>query len=321
MVCWIFGRGCGGSQEARENEKLREYTSTANKLITRSAAVGAQFNNLRENVQEQSRDDVEQKMVQMVATAREIAKDSESVEVPEKALEYHPLLELVFNIRVSGLDKYRAAILDVLDEKNIEQAADTMSSGLLELVVSDATLQSYRGGMESELSKSKISFEKVADSVYMPNAEEAIGSVVLEYINELSGEETTGDELHGVAVVGLATSPARVDRTESGISILPYSDSFTVKVTVQNQGNQTEDDIPVAATLSAGDGGNDQKKTQKITRLKAGESATLVFEGLKPATGEDAGNLLNVKAGPVRNERNTDNNVMELEFIMSAETG
>ena len=64
-----------------------------------------------------------------------------------------------------------------------------------------------------------------------------------------------------------------------------------------------------------------QKKTQKITRLKAGETATLVFEDLVPATGSEKENIMKVTAGPVPGEKKTDNNVMELDFIMRAETG
>ena len=90
---------------------------------------------------------------------------------------------------------------------------------------------------------------------------------------------------------------------------------------MQNQGNQEEDNVPVVATLTPDTGGNAQKKTQKITRLKAGETATLVFEDLVPATGTDKTNALKVVAGPVAGEKKIDNNTMELSFIMRSDTG
>jgi hypothetical protein len=104
------------------------------------------------------------------------------------------------------------------------------------------------------------------------------------------------------------------------VSILPYSKTFTVKVSVQNQGNQEEDDVPVVATLDQDPPTTQQKKTQKITRLKPGETATLVFEDIVPGTGSNIVNALKVTAGPVPGEKKTDNNTMELHFIMRSDT-
>lgn len=320
VFCWILGRGCGGNREARENEKLREYTGSVNKLITRSAAIGTQFENLRNGVQDLSRDDVSRKLTQMVETSREISKDCGKVETPEAAAALQPILQLTLDMRSAGLDKYRSALLDVLDKKDTEAATAMMSQGMLDLVVSDAALQRYRAALDTKLKQAKMGFEKVADSVYIPKTDDALTAGVREYISALGGEET-GNELHGVAVVGLSTSPARVDSTESGLAVLPFSKTFTVKVSVQNQGNQTEDDVPVTVALTPDNGSEPEKKTQKITRIKAGETATLVFEGFSPAPGSDVVNRLTVKAGPVNNEKKVDNNEMSLSFIMRAEAG
>jgi hypothetical protein len=320
IICWIFGRGCGGNQEAKENEKLRAYTAAADKIISQSKVVGDQFEALRTNIKGFARADVATKLQQMVDSCKQIAHDSTLVQVPSKAQGLQPILQMTMDIRVGGVDAYRAAILDVLDKKNSDAAATTMSGGLLDLVVSDRAMQRFRGGLEDKLQQAKFGFEKVGDSIYMPRADEALAAGVREYINTISGTES-GNALHGVAVIGLSTAPASVDKTSSGIAILPYSKTFTVKVSVQNQGNQEEDNVPVVVTLDQDPAGTQQKKTQKITRLKAGETATLVFEDLVPATGSEKENIMKVTAGPVPGEKKTDNNVMELDFIMRAETG
>lgn len=318
-VCWIFGRGCGGNQEAKENEKLREYTAVANKLITRSATVGSEFNALKEEVKGMARDDVDGKLQQMISSCKKIAEDSKLVKTPGKATTLQPLLQLSFDLRVGGIEQYRTAILDVIDQKDTAAATEVMSGGLLDLVVSDRSMQRFRDGLKEKLTAAKFGFEKVADSVYMAKVDDALSAGVSEYISELSGTET-GDSLHGVAVVGLSTAPARVDTTESGVSILPYSKSFTVKVAVQNQGNQQEDDVPVVVTLDQDPETSQVKKTQKIARLKAGETATLVFEDIKHGIGSDIENTLKVVAGPVKGERMVDNNTMEMRFIMRSDT-
>ncbi len=320
VFCWIFGRGCGGNQEAKANELLREYSDQANKLISRSATVGAQFNTLKDDVKAVTRDDAARKLQSMIDSCKQIAHDSTLIKVPDKAAPLQPLLQLTFDLRAEGVDKYRAALLDVLDKKNSSTTISTMSQGLLNLVISDSSLQRYHGSLQDKLNAAKFGFVKVADSVYMPKTDEALEAGVSTYINGISGADT-GNALHGVAVVGLSTAPARVDTTSSGVSILPYSQTFTVKVSVQNQGNQEEDNVPVVATLTPDTGGNQQKKTQKITRLKAGETATMVFEDLVPATGTDKTNSLKVTAGPVPNEKKVDNNTQDLTFIMRSDTG
>ena len=318
VFCWVFGKGCGGNQQAKENEELREYTTAANKLITRSAAVGTQFDALRNGIEEVSRDDVSRKLTQMVEDCKGTAKEAKEMKVSGKATGLQPLLELTFDLRTAGVDKYRASILDVLENKDTEKAVAMMGEGLMDLVVGDESLQRFRDSLEAKLKAANLSFEKVAESAYVPNMDEACTAAVVSYIQRLSGSET-GDKVHGVAIAGVTTSPARADRTESGVSILPLSTTFTVKVTVENQGNQVEEDIPVVITLEIDPEGTPQKETQKITRLKAGETAALVFEDLKPATGSDKVNILKIKAGPVKDEKKIDNNETELRFIMRSE--
>lgn len=320
IFCWIVGRGCGGNMEAKENEKLREYTASANKLINKSAAAGQQFQSVKAEVKNLARDDVANRLQQITDSCKDIARSCSQIKAPEKAKGLQPLLQLTMDLRASGLDQYKTALLDVLDDKAVDQAQAVMANGLMDLVVSDRSMQRFRGGLEEKLKAAKFGFEKVSDSVYLPKTDEALASGVNEYIAALTGEEA-GDALHGVAVVGLSTTPARVDKTESGVSILPYSKTFSVKVTVQNQGNQEEDNVPVVVTMTLDPEGTQQKKTQKIVRLKAGETQTLVFEDLLPATGSEKQNMLRVTAGPVNHEQKTDNNTMELNFIMRPETG
>jgi hypothetical protein len=319
IFCWIFGRGCGGNQEAKENELLRSYSVTANKLIGKSAAVGAQFTALRNGIKDLARNDVNTKLQQMVDSCKAIAKESSMAKVPTKAQTLQPLLQLSLDLRAGGVDQYKTAILDVLDKKNTDTATQTMSGGLLDLVVSDRSLERFRGGLQDKLKAAKFGFDNVTDSVYLANVDQALTAGVREYIDGISGTDS-GNALHGVAVVGLTTAPARVDTTSSGTSILPYSKTFTVKIAVQNQGNQEEDNVPVVVTLDQDPATTQQKKTQKITRLKPGETATLVFEDITPGTGAAVTNTLKVMAGPVPNEKKVDNNSMELTFIMRSDT-
>ena len=318
IFCWIFGRGCSGNQEAKENDKLRAYTSSVNKLIQRSSAVGDQFNKLRNNIKDHTKAEVSKNLTQMVSDLTDISKQLGKVQVPKKAQDLNPLLEMSFEDRAGGVHKFHVAVLDVFDKKNTENASSVMGQGMMDLVLSDESALRFRERLDAKLTAAKMTFEKVADSVFVPKQGDALTASVNEYISSISGTET-GNELHGVAVAQYSTSPARVDRTESGVSILPFSKNFTVKVAVENQGNQDEENIPVVVTLTISPEGTPQKKTLKIAKLAPKETATVVIEGLKMAVGEDKENTIKIKAGPVPNEKVLENNSMEFSFIMRAE--
>ena len=104
----------GGNQEAKANEQLRDYTTNANKLITRSATVGDQFGTLKDDVKAVSRDDAARKLQSMIDSCKQIAHDATLLKVPSNAVTLQPRLQNTFDMRVTGVDKYRTALLDVL---------------------------------------------------------------------------------------------------------------------------------------------------------------------------------------------------------------
>jgi hypothetical protein len=324
VFCWIFGRGCGGNQEAKENDKLRAYTTSVNKLIERSSAIGVQFDNVRNSVKGLARDDIARKLSQMASDARDIQKEAGQLVVPPKAVPVQPLLVMTMDMRAGGVDKFRTGLLDVLDKKSTETAVATMSQGLTDLDLSDEAFARFRTQLDAKLKQAKsgeLGYIQVANSSpYVPKKEDALVGSVNAYVAAFGGTET-GNEIHGVAVTGLSTSPASQDSTSSGAAILPFSKTFTVTVAVQNQGNQTEKDIPVVVVLTDDSGGSPQQVTKKITSLKPNETTTLVFEGLKPVPGRNVASALKATAGPVANEKNQENNVKQYRFVMLPEGG
>src|SRR5450756_990667 len=98
---------------------------------------------------------------------------------------------------------------------------------MMDLVLSDESELRFREQLHAKLSAATMTLEKVADSLFVPKQGDALTASVNEYISGISGTET-GSELHGVAVKEYSTSPARVDRTDSGVSILPFSKSLSL---------------------------------------------------------------------------------------------
>ena len=82
-------------------------------------------------------------------------------------------------------------------------------------------------------------------------------------------------------------------------------------VTVENQGNMAEKDVPVTVTLSSESSDPAADRDREDPRAQAqGDQTTVTVDGLNPtAYGEVA--LLRVEVGPVPSEKIKENNVIE----------
>ncbi len=324
VFCWVLGKGCGGSQDARQNDLLRTYASTMNQMIVRSGKIAQQFDSLRNSgISGASRDETIKKFQQMVNDAKDIAVESQKAKPPDKATDLQPIIQMIFEMRASGLEKFTTGLSDVLNKKDVTQAEATMKDGLMDMVVADEAYQRYKGGLETKIKAAKSGdlggVEVSSLTPYVPKQDDALLGAVNTYVQQLSGTDT-GNELHGVGIAGLSTSPARQDTTADGVAVLPYNATFNATVAVQNQGNQEEDNVQVVATLTSGSG-TPKTQTKKIAMMKPNETQTLVFDQLKPSASQNVANVLKVVAGPVPNEKRTDNNMKEFSFIMLPEGG
>jgi hypothetical protein len=94
---------------------------------------------------------------------------------------------------------------------------------------------------------------------------------------------------------------------------LTASDALAFLVTVENQGNMAEKDVPVVVTLAT-QNGEPQKVTVTIPELKPGAQVTAPVQGLNPTQyGEVA--TLTVEVGPVAGEKVKTNNSIKANVI------
>ncbi len=209
VFCWVFGRGCSGSQQAKENEKLQTYTTSVNKLIQRSAAVASQFNTLKGTIKGMPRDDVNKKLSQMESDCKSIANESGKVVVPSKAGGLQPLLQLSFDLRARGVSEFKTGMLNALDNKDKNAAVELISKGLTDLVVSDQVFKSYQDQLGAKLKAAKLSFVKVADAgQFVPKVDDASVAAIGAYVSP--GSTTTSTTTTGTTTTTATNTPAQV---------------------------------------------------------------------------------------------------------------
>ena len=117
-----------------------------------------------------------------------------------------------------------------------------------------------------------------------------------------------------VALKKVVAMPDNKEITPGGTFNLNMSYALTFVVTVENQGNMDEVDVPVVISISSSASAQPQVVPGKIPSLKAKTEIEFPVEGIDPSGYGDVA-LLRVEVGPVQVEKNPDNNWLEAHVI------
>ena len=301
--------GCGGDTSALQN-----YMTLTKKVGDRTNKVGTDFADLRTNIKSLARKDLEKKLDAMAKESRTILADAKKIEVPTKMQEVNGYLLMSLELRATALESYKPAIFNALSDKDLEVSAKQVSLALKDMAFSDRSFLLFKDKAQKVLKDNDTTFIAPPTSVFLAGESEYEIANVLEFLKGV--KETAADltEKHGIAITEVVIEPAATS-DKDGVFTLPFAAAVSVTVTVENQGNQMEVNVPVVATLKSETQPKPQQKKVSITSLPAGQKKTIKITDLKPTSG-DIVNMLTIQAGPVPNESFLDNNMSELKFTM-----
>jgi hypothetical protein len=206
----------------------------------------------------------------------------------------------------------KPSLMAALEVQETEVAAEQISHSLYYLVNSDFLYKEvFKPDAAAVLQKKELTGVIVPSSEFFSDPDLASEKKVLDMLAEL---RSTGNlqAIHGVAVTKVVALPDEKEITPGGTFNLNSTDSLVFAVTVENQGNMEEKNVPVVVTLTVGE--DVQKKTVEITSIKAKKEVTIKIEGLNPTAYGSVAQLV-VKAGPVAEEKYADNNVVKAKVI------
>jgi hypothetical protein len=301
--------GCGGDTSALQN-----YMTQTKKISDRSNKVGTDFADLRTNIKSLARKDLDKKLTDMAKESRTILADAKKVEVPTKMVDANSYLLISLELRASALESYKPAIFNALGDNDLEVSAKQVSLALKDMAFSDRAFAMFKDKAAKVLKDNNTTFISPPTSVFLAGDAEYEFANVLEFLKGIKETAVDLTEKHGIAIVEVVMEPAATS-DKDGVFVLPFAAEVAVTVTVENQGNQLEVNVPVVATLKSETQPKPQSKKVSITSLPAGQKKTIKITGLK-ATSGDIVNMLTIQAGPVPNEKFLDNNMSELKFTM-----
>jgi hypothetical protein len=210
-------------------------------------------------------------------------------------------LELAYTLRASAMEKIAAKMPTALGEAGAAKATSSIAKQMQTLLAADVIYESVtRPEVNGELATEGITGDDLPKNTFVPDGtkwlEESEISQALGSVSGSSGGEPSPGS-HGLGLVG--TSVGGTELTAESTTSVITEGTPEVEVTVQNQGESTENGITVVVTA------NGKETTQEIAALEAGAEETAVVP-LTPAPEGEA--ELEVDVEPVPGEQFTDNN-------------
>jgi hypothetical protein len=303
------------SRENGEAADYQRYMSAVADIVKQSDSIGDQLSTLLTNPGDTSRKDIQTQLDQFVAKSAQLETKAKQLEVPKDLLDQnvHQFFVMAMTFRHTGLADLEPSLMNALEVQDTDVAAEQISRALYYLTNSDFLYKEVFITKATEIVKEKnLAGVTVPTSQFLSDPDLASKAKAQEIITQL---KSTGNlqAVHGVALAKVVEQPDNQQIKNGQTYNLTSSDELVFQVSVENQGNMAEKDVPIVVTLST-QSGDPQKITVTIPELKPGATVTANVEGLNPTPyGEVA--KLTIDAGPVSGEKVKDNNTLKANVI------
>lgn len=299
-----------------EAAHYQRYMTEVTDILKQSDSMGSELAKLLTNPGDTTRSDIQTRLDQFVATSEKLELQAKALDAPKQFIEQsiHQFFVLVLTFRHTGLADLKPSLMNALEVQDTEVSSEQISRSLYYLTNSDFLYREVFIPKATDILKAKnLTGVTVPATEFLTDPDIASKSRVQEILAQL---KSTGNlqAVHGVAVGKVIAMPGEKEISSGGTHNLQSSDELAFVVSIENQGNMAEKEVPVTITLLSPDSTQPQKVTVTVPELKPKEELQVTVTGLNPtAYGEVA--LLRVEAGPVKDEKFKDNNWIEANVI------
>ncbi|MDP3013548.1 MAG: hypothetical protein Q8M92_04850, partial [Candidatus Subteraquimicrobiales bacterium] len=312
ILVYLLVAFLGRMGEKQKIEGIKSYVETANKLVKTSNSRGLAFSRAFGDAKSYPWEKLKEKLVSWTQEEKICYEKTKAIKIPEGLEKPHASLVICLKLRAHALEQHGLALNEALANQEIESSVDKMTSALRRLALSDEAYLLYVEEMKDILKKEGLNLT-LATSVFLTKDVSCDRTAVSGYVVQLKGLEFL-EEIRGVGIINLITDPPQGGMDLSkGVVELPKKSKLRVTVTVENQGNQVEVDIPVVGVCLSEDGKFEQRKEAKISLLALKEKKDLTIEFAPPS---GIINTITITAGPIKGETLIKNNSMDFLFIM-----
>ena len=299
MILIVLGvKGC---LDARKDRALSDYARNVTQIVEETDTTSKSF---FEKLDEPGGLSVTEFINQVSADRSAMdnyASRVDGLDTPGDMSHAQNALELTYELRAAAMNEIAEKISTALGDVGSEQAMKNIAMQMRKLLASDSLYAAVvRPEINGVLSANGIDGSDVPKSIFLPDEtrwlDESEVSSALGSVSGASGASTSG--IHGLGLIGTSVNGTELS-PEVATSVIS-EETPEVEVTVENQGESTENSINVSVSISGG-----STLSGTIDTIGAAEQSTVSI----PLTPAPSGEVtLEVKVDTVPGEKAADNN-------------
>jgi hypothetical protein len=319
LILVILGvRGC---LNARQEQAIEDYATDSAELLRESKEEGDQFFAL---LQGEGGADQATTIINTLngfrATSATRVDRARDLDVPGDLKDAQNELLEILELRAEGFADVTDALRVALGDQDRREGTDNVAAQMQVFLASDTIdIKRFRPELFDVLREQGLGAPDLPRRGFVPDVEWLQPDFVADQVNALrtgtgggaDGEAAPGLHGNGLAAVslgGVALTPGATGTT------VQLSEDLAFEIQVQNQGENTENDVQVRVTV--GDGGDAIELDDTIDTIAVGEIQTVTIPLTRqPPTGQSV--PITVEVEPVPGEEKTDNNSQESAVIFT----
>jgi hypothetical protein len=302
--------GVKGCLDARKDRALTDYSRNVTQIVDETAQTSKGFFGRLADPGTLSVTEFVDQVNADRSAMDNYATRVDGLDAPGDMAHAQSALELVYELRSAAMAEIADQMSTALGDVGSEKAIATIAARMQRLFASDVVYAAaVRPQIDRVLADNGIEGNDVPESVFVPEGtkwlEESAVSAALSLVSDATGAATPG--VHGLGLAGASVNETEL--SEGTPVSVSAEETPEVEVTVENQGESTENGVTVTVTVNGG--GTLQ---QDISSIGAGEVQSVTI----PLTPTPQGEVtLEVEVETVPGERVSTNN--EASYTVSFE--
>lgn len=318
IVSWLSGLwGCEAKRKyLTEEEKLTiaDYINSISVLVQHSNKISINYFTTLNKFKDLSSEELDTNLSQTAEESRVLYENSNEINPPQYFEVAHGYLSLVFNIRNKSYERFKPALFNVIQDLDFEESSRQVSEAFLDMYMSDEIYKYFQEELKKAGEKLEINNLTIIDSKILEDDDLLLESTVSSMIADFKSV-TNLEERRGVGIISQSISfSPRIRNEHDDYLIIDKGDKVSFSIDIENQGNVSEQNVPVKVTYTVQGESKSESMEQIIEVINPSERKTVTFLDLKAYPGKRC--EIKIEAGPVEEEVLLTNNSAVFNFIM-----
>jgi hypothetical protein len=302
IVVILIVLGVKGCLDAKANRELSDYARNVTQIVEETQQTSQSFFGKLEEPGSLSVTDFVNEVNADRSAMDNYASRIDNLSAPGDMGGPQRNLELVYELRASAMSEIANKMPTALGEAGSEKAIAGIAMQMQKLLSSDVVYKTVvRPEINGVLESKGIHGSDVPESEFLPDGTKWLEeSEVSQALGSVSGSNagSASPGVHGLGLVGVSVNGTEL--VEGIAGTVSAEEAVEVEVSVQNQGESTENGIKVSVSVNGG-----HTLSGEIDTIAAGETGSVTIPLTPTPSGEVS---LEVEVEPVPGEQFAENN-------------